>query len=553
MRGQHRIVGVAAPIGAGHLHQLEGVADLAGRGHVRPAAQVEPVALEVDLDRLVAGDGVDQLDLEGLALVAEHLLGLFAIPNLFGEGLVAPDDLAHLLLDRGKIFRGERLVAEEVVIEAVLDHRADRRPGCPATATARLRPAHARQSCRISSSARGSSRLISSIFASASIGSLRSASVPSSAIATVRLASEGEMPWAISRPVVPLENSRFAPSGKVRAIFCARVLLASGWRGYTGIRTRIWAYRTWWSPAAHSCERAQVSGKQRYSRGSGRLQSGNIKKIGPSWPHRNGSLARFWRAPHATEPLRPRRSSSNLEDDFSAACDPPISCLSVSCSSSRCYRLRVHCARKKRRSRRSGSRRGADDLSRQGAGRMPCGAGCDRWIAIEGEIDRESAGRIRRFLAGVKDTQRPIFLHSPGGNVEQSYAIARLLPYLQGGRPHRPHDRAGLQRGEAGRRRLHEDQECGAARSRPNSRPAARCAIRPAAICSWARPTARWRPMLVIAVHNSRLTLVIHGHPPPQLVADYRRRRAGERRSRSRRVHRGDGDQAASWKISSGR
>ena len=45
---------------------------------MRAAAEVEPVALEIDLDRLVAGNGVDQFDLEGLALVAEHLLGLLA-------------------------------------------------------------------------------------------------------------------------------------------------------------------------------------------------------------------------------------------------------------------------------------------------------------------------------------------------------------------------------------------------------------------------------------------------------------------------------------------
>jgi hypothetical protein len=49
---QHRIVAVAAPIGAGHLHQLEGVADLADRGHMRAAAEVEPVALVVDLEIL---------------------------------------------------------------------------------------------------------------------------------------------------------------------------------------------------------------------------------------------------------------------------------------------------------------------------------------------------------------------------------------------------------------------------------------------------------------------------------------------------------------------
>ena len=42
--------------------------------------------------------------------------------------------------------------------------------------------------------------------------------MPSSAIATVRLASEGDMPLAISKPVVFLGNSRLAPSGKVTAI-----------------------------------------------------------------------------------------------------------------------------------------------------------------------------------------------------------------------------------------------------------------------------------------------------------------------------------------------
>jgi hypothetical protein len=126
---QHRIVRIAAPIGARHLHQLERIADLASRTHMRAAAEVEPVALEIDLDRLVAWNGVDQFDLEGLALVAEHLLGLLAIPHFLGEGLVARDDLAHALFDRREIFRRERLVAEEVVIETVLDHGPDRHLG----------------------------------------------------------------------------------------------------------------------------------------------------------------------------------------------------------------------------------------------------------------------------------------------------------------------------------------------------------------------------------------------------------------------------------------
>src|SRR3977135_3061265 len=59
---------------------------------------------------------------------------------------------------------------------------------------------------------------MNSIFASWSIGSARSLTTPSSAIATVRLASDGEMPLAISRPVMLLGNSRLAPSGKMRAM-----------------------------------------------------------------------------------------------------------------------------------------------------------------------------------------------------------------------------------------------------------------------------------------------------------------------------------------------
>src|SRR5262249_48071504 len=123
--GQHRPGRIAAPIGARHLHQLECTADATGRGHVWPAARVEPFALPVDLDRLALRNGIDQLDLEALALAGEHRARLVALPHLLGEGLVARDDLAHLRLDRRKVLRRERLVVLEVVIEAVLDHRPD--------------------------------------------------------------------------------------------------------------------------------------------------------------------------------------------------------------------------------------------------------------------------------------------------------------------------------------------------------------------------------------------------------------------------------------------
>jgi hypothetical protein len=56
-----------------------------------------------------------------------------------------------------------------------------------------------------------------------------------------------------------------------------------------------------------------------------------------------------------------------------------------------------------------------------------CGPGCDRWIAIEGTIDAAAAARVERFFREQKDTQRPIYFNSPGGEMRQAFAIGRLL------------------------------------------------------------------------------------------------------------------------------
>ena len=93
---------------------------------MRAAAEVGPVALVVELDLLVGRNGVDQLDLERLALPLEEALGRVAAHRRLHERPVARDDLAHALLDRREILGGERDRTEEVVIETVLDHRADR-------------------------------------------------------------------------------------------------------------------------------------------------------------------------------------------------------------------------------------------------------------------------------------------------------------------------------------------------------------------------------------------------------------------------------------------
>ncbi len=124
---QHRVLRVAAPVGAGQLHQLERARELARGRQVRAAADVEPVALAINR-KLLAGRNhiVDDLHLVGLAQRGERALGVLALPHLALDRQVALDDLVHALLDLFQVFRRKGDFAREIVIETVLDRRADR-------------------------------------------------------------------------------------------------------------------------------------------------------------------------------------------------------------------------------------------------------------------------------------------------------------------------------------------------------------------------------------------------------------------------------------------
>ena len=56
-----------------------------------------------------------------------------------------------------------------------------------------------------------------------------------------------------------------------------------------------------------------------------------------------------------------------------------------------------------------------------------CGRGCDSWIAIEGKIDSNAAARFRKFFARVRGRNLPLYLYSPGGNVEQALVMGGIL------------------------------------------------------------------------------------------------------------------------------
>jgi hypothetical protein len=59
-----------------------------------------------------------------------------------------------------------------------------------------------------------------------------------------------------------------------------------------------------------------------------------------------------------------------------------------------------------------------------------CGRGCDRWIAVEGQINGDAAGRFKKFIKQLKDRHLPMYFSSPGGNLEQGVFIGNMLREL---------------------------------------------------------------------------------------------------------------------------
>ena len=124
---------VTTPVGARDAHELE-VAEPAGRGHVRAPAQVdERVSVPVRAHERPAGidlvgarpHGPDDLLLE--RLIGEDLETFFQVVLMAHEGLVLLHYGPHLCFHPFQVVVAEvRAVGKlEVVVEAVLDHRAD--------------------------------------------------------------------------------------------------------------------------------------------------------------------------------------------------------------------------------------------------------------------------------------------------------------------------------------------------------------------------------------------------------------------------------------------
>jgi hypothetical protein len=152
-----------------------------------------------------------------------------------------------------------------------------------------------------------------------------------------------------------------------------------------------------------------------------------------------------------------------------------------------------------------------------------CGPGCDRWIAVEGTVDQAAASRVSRFLRNVKDTQRPIYFHSPGGSVEPAFVIGRLL------RSRKAVARVGRTIVTACAAGTQVDDACLKIKNGGGEVEAE--IVTSHAMCNSAcgylflgATTREVAPDAAAAVHNSKLTFVVHGHPPPQALAAFRDR-----------------------------
>jgi hypothetical protein len=148
-----------------------------------------------------------------------------------------------------------------------------------------------------------------------------------------------------------------------------------------------------------------------------------------------------------------------------------------------------------------------------------CGQGCDRWIAVEGKVDFGAAARVRRFLRGVKDARLPIYFHSPGGDVRQSFAIGRLL------RTRKAIGRVGRTIASACAAASQADEACLKIKT-AGGEVAAELATR-GAMCNSAcgylflgATTREVAPDAALGVHHSKLIVEFRGHPSARQRAE---------------------------------
>jgi hypothetical protein len=220
------VLRVAAPVRAGDAGELERLEE-AGIGHVRAAAHVHVLLVVVQAHRLLVGHVLDQAQLVVLAACAECFDHRVARGHLLDDVVLGVDQLAHALFDRRQVLRRERPRVPDVVVEAVVDHRADDHLGVRVQLLHRVpdqvrgRVADDLDALRVLRGDDAQGRVVVDDVAGVD-------QPPSTSPATVALARPGPMDWATSMTDTGPSNSRRLPSGRVIVIMAWSLVLRSG-------------------------------------------------------------------------------------------------------------------------------------------------------------------------------------------------------------------------------------------------------------------------------------------------------------------------------------
>ena len=122
---EHHIVRISPPIGAGELHHLKGLGELAGRWQMRPPAEIQPFSLAINRDSFVFGQVLDDFRLIRFADGFEIIDRLIAVPHLTLNFQVLVDDVRHTFFNRLKILGRKWLLPGKIIVKPILDSRPD--------------------------------------------------------------------------------------------------------------------------------------------------------------------------------------------------------------------------------------------------------------------------------------------------------------------------------------------------------------------------------------------------------------------------------------------
>ena len=122
--GEHLVLFVAAPVRTRDAGEFERF-DLARGRQMRPAAKIGKIALFIERDLLAFGQVFDERDLILFRILRHQFDGVRTGQREPLDGQIALDDLFHFRLDLGKVLRGNRRFEVDIVIEPVVDGRAD--------------------------------------------------------------------------------------------------------------------------------------------------------------------------------------------------------------------------------------------------------------------------------------------------------------------------------------------------------------------------------------------------------------------------------------------